>query len=137
MVATPSFVETVATEYLSPTAWPGSTTVRPTQDFMPQQSVGDEVTRNLFLPARALSDAADIVAVEKVNNVWALSRWDHDSQTVEDVLFTRGLPGQMWALVVDGTNYDFYSRDFTLNRPANSGDSLSVALGSEAGVSGG
>ncbi len=137
VVATPSFVEARALEYLSPTAYPASTQSRPATNYMPQMAIGDEVTRSLFLPARNISNAADLVAVERVNDTWNLSRWDIDAVTPGDVFFTRGRPGQMWALVTNTTDFVPLSRDFTLNRPANSGDSRSQALGSESYVTGG
>jgi hypothetical protein len=136
-VATPSFVETTALEYLSPTAYPSSTQIRPNTAFQPQEAISDETSRTFFMPGRNNSDDTTIVAVERVNDVFNLSRWLHNTAAVQDVFFTAGRPGEMYALVDQGTTWQIYSRNVTLNRPANSGDGLSVALTNDNGVSAG
>ncbi len=136
VVATPGFVEAEALRYLSPLAYPGSTEGRPTNSFMPQPAVGDDVNGFLFLPGRKLSDDDQIVAVERTNGTWNLSRWDTDTAP-EDIVFSRGRPNEMYCAADLGSDWDFYSRNHTLNRPANSGDSKSVALGSEANTASG
>ncbi len=77
------------------------------------------------------------MAVERVNGVFNLSRWSFDSSTPDDLTFTKGLPGELYAMIDDGTDWSLFSRDHTLNRPANSGDARSVALANEAAVTGG
>ena len=136
VVATPSFVEPDQLRYLSPLAYPGSTEQRPTNNFMPLTGVGDDVNGNLFLPGRNLADDDNIVAVERINGVFNLSRWVTDTAP-QDIVFTRGRPGEMYAAADLGTSWHLYSRDHTLNRPANSGDTKSVSLKNEANTDGG
>jgi len=136
VVATPSFVESEQLEYLSPTAYPGSTEFRPDNSFLPQTAVGDEVGRSLFLPGRKSSNNQTLVAVERTNGVFNLSRWIH-SGSLDDIVFTRGRPGEMYCAADAGTSWAIYSRNHTLNRPANSGDSKSVSLDNEAGTASG
>ena len=137
-IATPSSVETKELSYLSPTAYPGSTEVRPDALFMPQKSVGNDVTGDLFLPGRTVGDDETIVAVERVNDVYNLSTWEHDSADGENLHFSTGWPNNMWAVIQDGAEFHVYSRNNTLNRPAKTtGDTHSYPLTSESGDAGG
>ena len=136
VVATPSVVDADGMSYLSPLAYPGSTEVRPENDFLPQVAVGDDVTSQLFLPGRKISNDANLVAVERVNGTFNLSKWSRTG-TTEDIVFTGGRPGQLYCAVDTTADFTFHSRDFTLNRPANSGDSNSVSLASEADTTSG
>ena len=136
VVASPSFVETDALAHLSPTAYPGSTQVRPNTAFQPMKGISNEASSFLMLPGRNNGNDQTIVAVEQVNGVFNISRWLHSS-AVQDIFFTEGRPGQIYSMVDEGTTWQIYSRNETLNRPANSGDSLSVALTNENGVSSG
>lgn len=136
VAASPGFVETQQLAHLSPLAYPGSTELRPNNDFMPQTSAGDDVNGFLFLPGRKLSNSQTLSAVERVNDVFNLSRWEH-SGTVQDIVFSNGRPNEMYCAVDNDTNYDLYSRNYTLNRPANSGDGKSVSLANEAGTASG
>jgi|TARA_R110000823_G_scaffold73900_7_gene169795 hypothetical protein len=145
VIATPSFVETRALSYLAPTAYPGSTAFRPDRLFSPRRGVGDENTRDVFLPARATdSQSPDLVAAERINDVWSLSKWTHNisSQTISTIHFTKGRTNEMWCLAdSDGgssaNTLEIYSRNLTLNRPGNSSDTRSKALSGESGTSGG
>jgi hypothetical protein len=56
---------------------------------------------------------------------------------VEDIFFTAGRPGELYAMSDEGSTWQIYSRNETLNRPANSGDGLSVALTNDNGVTSG
>lgn len=136
VVATPGFVEAEQLSYLSPLAYPGSTESRPNNDFMPQVSVGDDVNGSLYLPGRKTYDDDQIVAVERVNGVFNLSRWD-TSTAPEDIEFSRGRPNEMYCTADLGSTWSHYSRNHTLNRPANSGDSKSVSLANEANTASG
>ncbi len=135
VVATPSFVESRQYRYLAPTAYPGHDYTRPDSAFQPLHAVGDDQTGSLFLPGRLGTAGTDIMAAERVNDVWNLSRWTKDDETPEDIVFTVGRPNEIYAKVMEAADWPLYSRNFTLNRPANSGDSLSKALGSEDGDS--
>lgn len=137
VVATPSFVEAETYARLSPLAYPGSTESRPNNSFMPQSAVGDDVNSNLFLPGRKLSDGADILAVERVSKVFNLSKWTLNG-TCQDIVFSNGRPNELYAAIdSNAASYAIYSRNHTLNRPANSGDSKSVSLQNEAGTASG
>ena len=136
VAAAPGFVETQQLSHLSPLAYPGSTELRPSNNFMPQTAAGDDVNGFLFLPGRKLSDDATLSAVERVNGVFNLSRWAHNG-TVGDLVFSAGRPNEMYCAVDNTTDYDLYTRNYTLNRPANSGDSKSVSLANEAGTASG
>lgn len=136
VVASPSFVETEALKHLSPTAYPASTQVRPNTAFQPMKGISNEASSFLMLPGRNNGDDTTIVAVEQINGVFNLSRWIH-SAAVTDIFFTAGRPGEIYSMVDEGSVWQIYSRNETLNRPANSGDGLSVASSLENGVSGG
>jgi len=136
VVATPSFVESETLRHMSPLAYPGSSLARPNNSFMPQSAVGDDINGNLMLPGRLTGDNDEIVAVERVNEVFNLSRWDTDTAP-QDIVFSGGRPNEMYAAADLGTSWAFYSRDHTLNRPANSGDSKSVSLANEANTASG
>jgi len=136
VVATPSFVDSTSLGYLSPLAYPGSTVVRPNNNFQPLPAVGDDVNGSLFLPGRLNGDDPDIVAVERVNDVFALSRWAFSTGPA-DVRFTKGRPNELYAAASTATDIDLFSRNHTLNRPAKSNDTKSVALGSEAATASG
>lgn len=136
VVATPSFVESETLRHLSPLAYPGSSLARPNNSFMPQSAVGDDINGNLMLPGRLTGDGDEIVAVERVNEVFNLSRWD-TSTAPEDIVFSKGRPNEMYAAADLGSAWGFYSRNHTLNRPANSGDSKSVSLANEANTASG
>jgi len=136
VAASPGFVETEQLAHLSPLAYPGSTESRPSNSFMPQSGCGDDVNGSLFLPGRKLSNDTSILAVERTNQVFTLSRWVRQS-TTEDVVFSKGRPNELYCAVDNATDFAMYSRNYTLNRPANSGDSLSVALGLEADTASG
>ena len=136
VVASPSFVETDALSHMSPTAYPGSTQIRPNTAFQSMKGISNEASGFLMLPGRNNGDDQTLVAVEHVNNVFNLSRWVHSS-SVQDVFFTAGRPGELYSMVDEGTAWQIYSRNETLNRPANSGDSLSVALTNDNGVTSG
>ncbi len=137
VVATPSFIESEVLSYMSPLAYPGSTEARPTNDFMPQSGVGDDVNGNIFLPGRKISDGTDLVAVERVNGVFNLSKYT-PTLTIKDYVFSRGRPNELYmAASTDEATDDckLYSRNHTLNRPAHSSDTKSVSLDSESGTS--
>lgn len=134
IVATPSFIDGQSLAHVAPTAYSGSLLVRPTNGWFPQTAVGDEITRSLFLPARLGGDSDLITAAERVNDVWNLSLWTYEDDDPGDILFTGGRPNELYACVSDDTaSLYLYSRNHTLNRPANSGDTKSKALGLEDG----
>ena len=133
-IATPSAIETKELSYMSPTAYPDSTELRPDPLFMPAKGVGDDVTGNLFLPGRTVGDNNTIMAVERANDVFNLSVWEHDTTDADNIFFTGGWPGELWAIMDDGAEFRSYSRNVTLNRPARSADTLSLALSVEDGV---
>lgn len=130
VIATPGFVEAESLRYLSPLAHPGGTEDRPSNDFWPKHSVGDDTNGFLFLPGLLGSDLDQLLAVERTNGVFNLSRWDMGPD-VTDVVFSRGRPNEMYAVLDFGTDWDFYSRNHTLNRPGNSADSKSRSLTDE------
>lgn len=136
IVATPGFVEAGQLSYLSPLAYPGSSLQRPNNSFMPLSAVGDDVNGFLFLPGRQLGDAADILAVERTNRVFNLSRWSM-ATAAQDIVFSRGRPNVLFAAADLGSTWHIYCRDHTLNRPAKSSDTKSVSLANEANTSSG
>ena len=99
-------------------------------------AVGDEVGRNLFLPGRKISDDNNLVAIERVNGVFNISRWPLRA-TPKDVTFTRGQPGVMYYAVDRGDDWELGSRDHTLNRPSHVNDVFSAPLVNESGTDGG
>lgn len=137
IIATPSFVETRQLDYMAPSAFPSSTYSRPDRLFSPRKGVGDEVTRDIFLPARPTTgDDAKLVAAERVNDAWTISDWDLSSAP-QNLLFSGGRVNEMFCHTELSSSANLYSRNLTLNRPANSGDARSVSLANEAGTSGG
>ncbi len=128
IVATPSFVDSQELGFLAVKAIPASTAKRPDVGFTPHPAVGDEVTRSLFLPGSDSYSSSNVIhAVERVNDVFNLSRWISDMQ--DACYFTNGLSGVMWCVLDRSDNtWGFYSRDYTLNRPGKSDDTRSVAL---------
>lgn len=137
VIATPSFVEATQLDYLSPTAYPSSTAERPDRLFSPREAVGDEVTSDIFLPAReSTGDSPNLVAAERINQSWNLSKWTW-ATTGLDVSFTAARPNEMYAMIAEASDAPVFSRNLTLNRPANSGDDSSVALSLEANTASG
>jgi hypothetical protein len=136
VVATPSFVEVDALRYLSPLAYPGSVLARPSNSVVPKPAVGDDVNSNLLLPAIIEGDEDVVLAVERVNGVFNLSRWDTDANC-DEIVFSSGRPNELYAARDANSDWDIFSRNHTLNRPANSGDTKSVSLANEAATSGG
>jgi hypothetical protein len=136
VIATPSFVEPAELSYLSPLAYPGSVLARPNNSVVPKPAVGDDVNSNLFLPAIVDGDEDVVLAVERVNGVFALSQWDTDADC-DEIVFSSGRPNELYAARNANSDWDIFSRNHTLNRPANSGDTKSVSLANEAATSGG
>ncbi len=132
VIATPGFVEVDSLRYLSPLAYPGSSEQRPSNNFWPKTPAGDDTNGFLFLPGVMGSDLGQVLAVERTNEVFNLSRWSLDSDC-DDVYFTHGRPNEMYAVVDYGSDWDYYSRNYTLNRPGNSGDETSQSLTAEGG----
>ena len=136
IIGTPSVVDADSLMHLSPLAYPASLERRPENSFLPQTAIGDDVTGQVFLPGRKTSNDANLVAVERVNGVFNLSKWSRTG-TTEQIVFTGGRPGEMYCAVDDTSDFAFFSRDFTLNRPGKGDDDLSVALSSEADTTSG
>lgn len=131
VVATPSFVETRRYRYLSPTAYPGHDYTRPDPTFQPLEGVGDDQTGSIFLPGRLTGNSANVMAAERVNDTWTLSRWDYNVTTPEDFMFCVGRPNEIFAVCMESADHPLYSRNFTLNRPANTDDTHSLPLQTE------
>ncbi|MEE9125356.1 MAG: hypothetical protein V3U14_12835 [candidate division NC10 bacterium] len=100
--------------HLSPTAYPGSTSERPDPIFDLYPGLSDYDTKAVFLPG------TNSHALERVNGVWNVA----SSTNVFAACLGPG--GRMAHGFATNSNIAF--RDFTLNRPGNSGDTYSVAL---------
>ena len=135
-IGTPSSVDNDSLRHLSPLAYPGSTFERPYNDFLPLGEAADDVNSSAALYAR-VRDGDTIYGAEMVNGVWTLTNGFLDGVTWTDFVYTSGDIGRMYASYFDeaGGGHEVLSRDYTLNRPARSADSWSVALASEEGTS--
>ncbi len=131
--ATPGSVDTETMEHIQPTRNPQATTNPPTQQNL--RPVVDTDNRFLFLPARYTRGATQttVAATEFINGVYTTSHWATPATTDSEGLdFTGGINGRLYAGFRDSTDWEFYCRDFTLNRPARTtGEDWSVSAVTE------
>lgn len=130
-IANPSAVDGKTLAHLSPLAFPGSTYARPHNPFSPEHGAGDETTEDFFLPG-VVGTEDPIYSVERTNDVMVLSRWE--PATVDSMFFTQGAPGEIYGIIDEGSTWQVYSRNYTLNRPAKTNDSRSRPLTNEDGT---